>query len=47
MNSSDLVWHSHNITKSMRAKLKRQTPIIIWFTGLSASACRMKRGQDE
>lgn len=37
MNSSDLVWHSHNITKSMRAKLKRQTPIIIWFTGLSAS----------
>ncbi|WP_438971949.1 adenylyl-sulfate kinase [Methylophaga sp.] len=31
------VWHAHNIDKFSRAAQKRQTPSILWFTGLSAS----------
>ena len=37
MNSNNLLWHNANITKEQRAKMKKQKPCIIWFTGLSGS----------
>lgn len=36
-NTSNIVWHEHNVNKSARSALKSQTPCIIWFTGLSGS----------
>jgi len=36
-NSSDVVWHSHQVDKAARAKLKQQKPCVLWFTGLSGS----------
>ncbi|MDQ7049173.1 MAG: adenylyl-sulfate kinase [Enterobacterales bacterium] len=36
-NSSDIVWHSHQVDKAARAKLKKQKPCVLWFTGLSGS----------
>lgn len=30
-------WHTHEVNKELRAKLKRQTPCVVWFTGLSGS----------
>ncbi len=35
--SEDIVWHNHKVTKSERAKLNKQKPCVIWFTGLSGS----------
>jgi len=35
--SSDIVWHSHQVDKAARAKLKKQKPCVLWFTGLSGS----------
>lgn len=35
--SSNVVWHSHAITNADRAEQKNQDPVVIWFTGLSAS----------
>jgi len=35
--SSDIVWHSHSVTKQSRSKQKQQQPCIIWFTGLSGA----------
>jgi len=35
--NKNIVWHEHHVTKEDRAKLKRQTPCILWFTGLSGS----------
>ena len=37
MNSSNIVWHLHPVSKDERAKQKQQRPCIIWFTGLSSS----------
>ncbi len=37
MNSNNLLWHNASITKEQRAKMKKQKPCIIWFTGLSGS----------
>lgn len=34
---SKVTWQEFSIHKDMRAKLKLQTPLCIWFTGLSAS----------
>jgi len=34
---NDVVWHSHRADQSSRAKQKGQRPLLIWFTGLSAS----------
>jgi len=36
-NGSNIVWHSHKVTKSQRSALKKQRPCILWFTGLSGS----------
>lgn len=35
--SSNIVWHSHPVDQDIRAAAKSQTPVVIWFTGLSAS----------
>jgi len=35
--ASNVVWHEHRINKSERAKLKKQRPCVLWFTGLSGS----------
>lgn len=34
---SNIVWHAHSVTRAQRAELKRQKPVMIWFTGLSGS----------
>ncbi|MDQ7075367.1 MAG: adenylyl-sulfate kinase [Gammaproteobacteria bacterium] len=34
---NNVVWHSHRAEQSSRAKQKGQKPLLIWFTGLSAS----------
>lgn len=34
---TNIVWHAHTITRAQRAELKRQKPVMIWFTGLSGS----------
>ena len=36
-NSKNIVWHEHHVSKLQRAKLKKQKPCILWFTGLSGS----------
>ena len=33
----NIVWHDQHITKKDRAKLTRQKPCVLWFTGLSGS----------
>ncbi len=35
--SENIVWHSHPVTQQTRAQQKSQQPLVIWFTGLSAS----------
>lgn len=35
--NKNLTWHTSNITKIQRAKLKNQKPCVVWFTGLSGS----------
>ena len=37
LESENLVWHAHHLSKSERASQKRQNPCILWFTGLSGS----------
>ena len=37
MSSSNIVWHSHPVDQESRADQKSQKPLVIWFTGLSAS----------
>ena len=32
-----VVWHSHPVDQPTRAEQKNQRPLVIWFTGLSAS----------
>jgi adenylylsulfate kinase len=34
---SNVVWHSHPVDQQVRAEQKAQRPLVIWFTGLSAS----------
>jgi len=34
---NNIVWHSTYIDKDKRAKIKKQKPCILWFTGLSGS----------
>ena len=34
---SNIIWHSHSVDQQTRAEQKSQRPLIIWFTGLSAS----------
>jgi len=35
--SSNVIWHSHPVDQQTRAAQKSQEPLVIWFTGLSAS----------
>ncbi|MHA2939785.1 adenylyl-sulfate kinase [Vibrio sp. RC27] len=35
--SDDVVWHNTTVTHQDRATQKHQTPVILWFTGLSGS----------
>ena len=35
--SSNIVWHSHPVDQEVRSAQKSQRPLVIWFTGLSAS----------
>jgi adenylylsulfate kinase len=35
--SNNIVWHSHPVDQQTRAEQKSQKPLVIWFTGLSAS----------
>ncbi|WP_299130672.1 adenylyl-sulfate kinase [uncultured Vibrio sp.] len=35
--SDDVVWHDSTVTHQQRAKQKQQTPVVLWFTGLSGS----------
>lgn len=37
LESENIVWHAHHLSKSERARQKRQNPCVLWFTGLSAS----------
>lgn len=34
---SDIVWHEHAISKTDRASMNQQKPVLLWFTGLSGS----------
>ncbi|WP_394249722.1 adenylyl-sulfate kinase [Vibrio profundi] len=33
----NVVWHNTSVTHEMRIGLKQQTPVVLWFTGLSGS----------
>ena len=35
--TSNIVWHSHTVDQKTRAQQKSQRPLVVWFTGLSAS----------
>jgi adenylylsulfate kinase len=35
--TNNVVWHSHPVDQQTRAAQKSQEPLVIWFTGLSAS----------
>lgn len=37
MSTKHLTWHTPQVTKAQRARLKAQKPAILWFTGLSGS----------
>ncbi len=37
MSTKHLTWHTPQVTKLQRARLKAQKPAILWFTGLSGS----------
>ncbi|MCG7872793.1 MAG: adenylyl-sulfate kinase [Candidatus Thiodiazotropha weberae] len=37
MSNSNVVWHSHLVDQQTRSDQKSQRPLVIWFTGLSAS----------
>jgi adenylylsulfate kinase len=34
---SNIIWHSHPVDQQTRSEQKFQRPLVIWFTGLSAS----------
>lgn len=35
--SNHIIWHSHPVDQETRSAQKSQRPLVIWFTGLSAS----------
>lgn len=35
--SDDVVWHNATVTHEQRSLQKQQTPVVLWFTGLSGS----------
>jgi adenylylsulfate kinase len=36
-SATNVVWHSHNVTRQHRETLLRQKAAVLWFTGLSGS----------
>lgn len=36
-DNNNIVWHSHNVTKTERSQQKQQQPCVLWFTGLSGA----------
>ncbi|CAM3842109.1 adenylyl-sulfate kinase [Vibrio aquimaris] len=37
VQDSHITWHQHNIDKAFRSQIKRQKPVVVWFTGLSGA----------
>lgn len=37
MKDDNIVWHNHEVDKSIRSYMKKQRPCLLWFTGLSGS----------
>lgn len=37
MNTNNILWHDHHVSKEDRSYIKQQRPCILWFTGLSGS----------
>jgi len=37
MTTENIVWHNHEVDKSIRSFMKKQRPCLLWFTGLSGS----------
>ncbi|CAM3570257.1 Adenylyl-sulfate kinase [Vibrio aerogenes CECT 7868] len=37
ITDENIVWHHHAVDKDLRAKLKKQKPVVLWFTGLSGA----------
>lgn len=37
MKDENIVWHNHEVDKSIRSYMKKQRPCLLWFTGLSGS----------
>ena len=37
MIDKNIVWHEHKLTTDERSSVKNQKPLLLWFTGLSAS----------
>jgi adenylylsulfate kinase (EC 2.7.1.25) len=35
--ATNITWHNSSVTAQARAKQKQQTPVVLWFTGLSGS----------
>lgn len=33
----NVIWHQHKVTKQTRSVLKKQKPVVLWFTGLSGA----------
>ena len=36
-DNENIVWHDHHVSRDERSEMKKQTPCILWFTGLSGS----------
>lgn len=34
---NNVVWHQHAVSKQSRSQLKKQKPLVLWFTGLSGA----------
>lgn len=37
LSEHNIVWHTHSVSKEVRAEFKHQKPCILWFTGYSGS----------
>lgn len=37
VKDENVVWHQHSIDKVFRSQLKKQKPVVLWFTGLSGA----------
>lgn len=37
VKDENVVWHQHTIDKAFRSQIKKQKPVVLWFTGLSGA----------